>query len=295
MMTVIVPLSFLPQKALMRVARQFRSLANSANKLFPFLQIELARADMNISAIEYLSLCLAATLFSSIFIFSLLALLLFPMNLYTLPIVVTITYLFMSLMLQLNYPKVSAHRRIRKLDADLLPALRAMTIQLHAGVPLFKALVIISNQAFGEVSKEFKKVADSINAGVSQLDALESLAIKNPSPYFRRVVWQMLNGLKEGAGIADVLSNLMDNLTKEQIIQIEKYGSQLNPIAMFYMMGGVIVPALGITITIIIASFMSIEENLIMLILAGFIVFVVLFQFFASGMIKTKRPGLLGE
>jgi len=197
--------------------------------------------------------------------------------------------------MQLNYPKMIGKKRVKRLDTDLLAALRAITIQLNSGVPLFEAIVIISNQQFGEVSREFRKTVKKINAGVSQIEALESMALQNPSPYFRRALWQIISGMKEGSTINEVIDNVLKNLTKEQIIQIEKYGSELKPFAMFYMMGSVIMPALAVTFLLVITSFIEIEPLLIKTIFWGLLGFVVFTQVIFSGMIKSKRPSLLGE
>src|SRR3989344_5719407 len=198
-------------------------------------------------------------------------------------------------MMQLKYPGVRGYKRVRKLDADLLGSLRALMIQLDAGVPLYEAMVIVSRQNFGEVSIEFQKVVKQINTGVSQINALEDLALKNPSPYFRRAIWQIMNGMKQGADINPVIKGVVTDLGKEQIIQIEKYGSQLSPLAMFYMMGAVILPALGTTFIIVLSGFLSLDQSLIKLVLWGLLVFIAFFQLMFSGTIKTKRPSLLGE
>ncbi|MBT4539743.1 type II secretion system F family protein, partial [Candidatus Woesearchaeota archaeon] len=197
--------------------------------------------------------------------------------------------------MQLNYPKIASSRRIRKLDSDLLASLQAIMIQLNSGISLFESLVILSNQEFGEISIEFKKVVKKINAGVPQIKALEDAALQNPSPYFRRALWQIINGMKEGATINKVIATTISNLNKEQIIQIEKYGGQLNPLAMFYMMGAVIVPTLSITFFVVLASFIGLSDVIIKASFLGLLCFVIFFQFMFSGIIKTKRPSLLGE
>jgi pilus assembly protein TadC len=170
-----------------------------------------------------------------------------------------------------------------------------MTIQLNAGVPLFETLVIVSNQDFGEVSKEFKTVTRAINAGVPQIKALEELAIRNPSPYFRRTIWQLINGMKEGADINKILRSIIRNLTKEQVIQIEKYGSQLNPLVTFYMMGAIIFPALAITFLIAIIAFLGLDKTATQFIFWSLVAFVIFFQVMFANTIKSKRPSLLGE
>ena len=61
------------------------------------------------------------------------------------------------------------------------------------------------------------------------------------------------------------------------------------------MMGAVIMPTLGITFLIIIISFIQIEESLVKLLFYSLLGFVVFFQTMFSGIVKTKRPTLLGD
>ena len=67
--------------------------------------------------------------------------------------------------------------------------------------------------------------------------------------------------MKAGADISTVLKEVIDALSEEQIVQIQDYGSKLNPLAMFYMLLGVIMPALSITFVIIISSFSGLTET----------------------------------
>ena len=196
---------------------------------------------------------------------------------------------------QLYFPKLKAYRRIKRLDTDLLASLRTMLIQINSGVSLFDALVTVGQQHFGEVSVEFKKVVESINGGTPQVQALEEMVLKNPSPYFQQALWQIINGMKAGSTINSVLSTVIDNITKEELIQIEKYGAQLNPLAMFYMIIAVIMPALSITFILAISSFIQLSEFTLKVTLGGLLVAVIFLQIMFMGMIKTKRPSLLGE
>lgn len=265
------------------------------SRAFPYMDLDLSRADMKVAPNRYLAMCLTATLF--LFVFLSVILFIFflkfggPYRAFIIAfIVAAIVFIF-----QLNYPKVAASKRVRKLDADLLAALRALMIQLNSGVPLFDAMVIISRQEFGEVSKEFRETVKRINTGYPQIEALETMALRNPSPYFRRAIWQVANAMKEGAAIKKIVVNIISNLHAEQIIQIEKYGAQLNPLAMFYMMGAVILPVLVIVFVIILTSFLNLEEALSKLIFLSVLGFVLFFQFMFSGIVKQKRPSLLGD
>ena len=152
---------------------------------------------------------------------------------------------------------------------------------------------MIANGNFGIVSKEFKKAVESINTGSLEEDALESLASNNPSMFFRRAIWQIVNGLKAGADISDVLSALIDSLMKEQRNQIRQYGNKLRLLSLAYMMLGVIIPALGLTFLIILASFpqLKVGELLFWVLLGG----IIIAQFMYLGVIKSSRPNLMAD
>jgi len=168
-------------------------------------------------------------------------------------------------------------------------------VQLNSGVPLFDILVNISKGDYGGVSKEFSMAVKEINAGKPQIETLEEMAAINPSLFFRRAVWQLVNGMKSGADMSGIVNEIINLLSEEQILQIQKYGSQLNPLAMFYMLMVVIAPSLGMTFLIILSSFISLSEpatKLVFWVLYGIVIF---FQIMFMGIIKSKRPNLLGE
>lgn len=126
------------------------------------------------------------------------------------------------------------------------------------------------------------------------LDSLEELAVRNPSMYFRRAIWQMVNAMRSGSDIGENLECVINALAKEQMVQIKEYQSTLNPLAMMYMMIAVIIPSLGITVMIVVSTFpgMSMfgEKNTFWILLAG----VVMMQFLFMSIIKSKRPNLMG-
>ena len=290
-----IPFSFLPRKVLTKLSRPCTGLGATITKSFPSLQLELERANFTDTAREYLTLCVTATFFFFVVLGLILGLVISKV---ANPLFGVLFAFFLSPLVffaQLNYPKIIGYRRVRKLDADLLAALSAMMIQLQSGISLFESLVIVSRQEFGEISSEFRTVVAKINAGESQIEALEDMALRNPSPYFQKVLWQIINGMKEGASITDVMDNVFKNLTKEQIVQIEKYGAELSPLVTFYMVGAIIFPALGITFLLVMTSFISVKPLVLKILFWGLLTFIVFFQIMVAGMIKTARPSLLGE
>jgi len=190
----------------------------------------------------------------------------------------------------MRYPKFIALRRTKKLERDLLNSLQHVLIEIKSGVPLFNAMIGVT-EGYGDVSDEFKIVVKEVNAGISEIKALERASLRNPSLYFRRSLWQITNAMKAGSDVASALESIVDSLTQDQIISIRRYGQELSPFTLMYMLIAVIMPTLGITFLIILSSFAGLKfpDILFPLIL----LVLVIFQYFYMGIIKTKRPSMV--
>ncbi len=259
-----IPYSLLPIKVLKKGSSIFLGIGRSLEKNFPFLKLHLKQAEVDFSVKEYLSMCFLSGI------------------------------IFFVFLQQLTYPKIYSNKRIKDIEKNLLAALQNMLIQLNSGVPIFDILVNLSKGNYGEISREFQNVVKKINAGKPQIETLEEMATLNPSLFFRRAIWHLVNGMKAGADMSDVIKEMVNLLAEEQILQIQRYGSQLNPLAMFYMLIVVIAPSLGMTFLIIISSFISLSETATKLVFYGLFGIVIFFQIMFMGMIKAKRPNLLG-
>jgi archaeal flagellar protein FlaJ len=293
-----IPFSFIPPKQLRGMSKVFLGTAEFMLNWFPFLGVNLRQAKMDIEPREYLSMCL----FSSVFFYAIstffLAVFLksFEVGNYFLrsSFICLIIVLFVFLQ-QIMYPKLVTKKRIKKLEINLLAALQSMMVQLNSGVPLFDIMVNMSKGDYGEISKEFSTVVKEINTGKPQVEALEDIAVENPSVFFRRSIWQIVNGMKAGSDMSSVIKEIINSLSEEQVLQIQKYGGQLNPLAMFYMLVAVIAPTLGMTFLIVISSFISMGEEITKIVFWSLFGFVCFFQIMFLGIIKSRRPNLLGE
>lgn len=298
-MIVKVPFSLLPSKKLRQQSRIFLPLSQKIRKVLPFLKLQLRYAQMEVEAREYLAMCLLATLIFFVFSTLLIAINIIVLaeskGLFLVAPLIGLVLSFFVFLQQVNYPKLLANKRIRGLERNLLPALQDIMIQINAGVPLFNVLVSISKNDYGDLSKEFERVVREINVGEPEVDALERMVTKNPSLFFRRAIWQLVNGMKEGSDIGTVLHEIINALTSEQTIQIQNYGSRLNPLAMFYMLAVVVGPALGITFITVMSSFIGLSELATKFVLWGVFSIVLFFQIIFIGLIKTRRPNLIGE
>jgi len=184
-----IPFSLLPNKVLGRKSDIFIGIGEILQHIFPFLELNLKRADFDLIPRKYISMCLLSSLINFILLLAIgtFALFVFDFeNYYIWGPVGSLIISFLIFLQQVFYPKVFANRRIRSVERNLLSALRSILIQMNSGVPMFDILVSISSGNYEEVSKVFTKAVRQINSGINQVDALEEMAENNPSLYFRR-------------------------------------------------------------------------------------------------------------
>jgi archaeal flagellar protein FlaJ len=288
-----IPFSILPQKKLYKISKSFRGIAQKLESRFPFLEMHLKQAESKLTSIDYLSMCTTSTaIMFAFFTFVSLPIIKFGGPIFSPPLIAAVISIFMF-MQQVAYPKLVSSRRVIMVERGLLAALQDMHVQLNSGVPLFNAMVNVSQGNYGEVSREFEMVVKEINAGSSQVESLENLAMRNPSILFRRSVWQIVNGMKSGADISGLIKDAINTISDEQLTQIQKYGGQLSPLALFYMLIAVIAPSLGTTFVIVISSFISLGEGTVKAVFYGILIFTIFMQIMFMGIIKSRRPSLV--
>jgi archaeal flagellar protein FlaJ len=170
---------------------------------------------------------------------------------------------------------------------EIIFAGRFLIIEIESGVPIYSAFINISKN-YEVVGPFFYEIVEKVNLGTTMEDALNEAISLTPSPELRKILWQVLNSMKTGANVASSLNSVIDQIVRQQQIDVKEYGRKLNPMAMFYMMMAVIVPSLGTTMLIVLATFIGFALPLSFLLLFALIVGFIQFMFFA--VIKSSRP-----
>jgi len=196
--------------------------------------------------------------------------------------------LIVIFLFQLIYPRVLAKSVAEKVDRELIFALKDMYIQINSGVSLFDSMCNISKTDYGKVSKEFELAVRDITAGDSEEKALEKLATKTKSEYFKRALWQLITAMRSGASTAGALRSVIDVLISYQHRMIKNYASELNFWILMFMLIAATIPTLGITLSVVLSTFgrAGVTPMLfIEFIIASFIV-----QAVMIGFLKNRRP-----
>ena len=271
-------------------ANTLNSVIQRISKAFPGLKIKLKQAGMDdkpenfikktfVSAF-YMATGLAVFLFLILAKFDLLKGVLFLI----VPIIFFVMFFYM-----IRLPDVKISRKERDISKEIVFAGRFIIIELESGVPLYNAMLNVSKN-YEVIGRYFKEITNKVDLGTSMEDALNEAAEFVPSNDFRKILWQIINSMRTGSDVAKSLYSVMEQITKDQITEVNKYGKKLNPLAMFYMITAVILPSLGITMLIILSSFIQFELSLtILLALAGFLGFV---QFMFISLVKFSRPAI---
>lgn len=201
---------------------------------------------------------------------------------YIFPMLLLVFFSFM-----MHTPDAYIRKRQREIEKEVLFAGRFILVKIESGEPFFNALIDAS-KAHGFAGKYFREIVDDVNLGTSIEKALDNAIEYSPSENFRRILMQVNNSLKTGIDVAETLRAILKQIADEQIIAIKDYGKKLNSIAMFYMLIGVVVPALGVTMFIVISSFLSIQISFRYLLFAAFML--TFLQFIFISLFKSIRP-----
>jgi len=233
---------------------------------------------------------IVALFISFIFSFLIFVFLLTPMQrspfhlFWILPILLFLLFRFM-----INRPVVYIRKQEKEIEKDVLFAGRFLLVKIESGTPFFQALDDASRSR-GTCARYFRDIVDDVKLGTPIEDALEQAIETSPSDKFRRILWQIHNALRSGIDIGGSLRSILHRIAEEQIISIKEYGKRLNSLAMFYMLLGIVVPALGMTMFIILGSFLSIQVDRNMLLAALFLFFC--FQFIFIALFQSIRPAV---
>ena len=271
----------------------FQKLGMFFAKKIPGLQVKIEQSRLGIETPQYAFFTIFSMAFFSMIVFSVIAIfgsMRMPGQALTYAVVFGAVIAIMIFGYAQLYPSMILLKRLRDLERGTLFALRHMLIRVRSGVSLFDAMASIARGGYGSVSEEFEMTIRKMASGMAQAQAMDEMAIDNPSPYFRRIIWQISNAMKTGAEISDVLNHLVEGLSFDQRIKIRESGAQMNPIALMYMMFTVILPSMGIVFIIALSLFMGFNfPNTVFYV----ILFALgMFQYVFVGIVKNRRPSI---
>lgn len=290
-----IPFCLLEFENAKKKSQRFLGMGNVLSKFFPNLKLTLSQAEIDADPETYMSIAFFSGILMFLMTFLPIAIISISMvellKAFSISTIIGFIMFFVTVFYIAIYPKSVVNKKISNLDRNLIYALKHLYVEVKGGVPLFDAIVSVSRGKYGRVSDVLSIIIKRVNLGMSIEEALFKSSEENPSVYYRRIIWEMTNGMKEGSKVSDIIKASIENLSIEQKIAIREYGAKLNPMTMVYMMIAVIIPALGITFLIIMSVFsgMSVSKNMFIGILIGLAIFQMMFL----GMMKSMRPNIV--
>ncbi|MCF7860622.1 type II secretion system F family protein [Candidatus Woesearchaeota archaeon] len=204
--------------------------------------------------------------------------------------IVAIFVFFGMLWFMLESPRVYKNKRQKEIDREVLFAGRYILIKMRSGVPLLNSMIDASG-SYGVGGIFFKEIVDDVYAGMPLETAIENARDTSASRRFNLILSEILVSLKTGVDITSSLQSVIDEIAKEQLLEIQEYSKKLGGIVMMYMVVGIVVPSLGLTLFTVMASFINIDFQKIE-VMAGIGVIIMFIQFMFVQIIKSQRPNV---
>lgn len=183
----------------------------------PNLKHSLKKAGMNYKPEEFIKRTFISAFYTTTGIVISLVLVLIKFGVLRIVMIIFVPIIFFILFSYLlKLPEVKISKKEKEISKEIVFAGRHLIIELESGVPLYNALVNISNNYLA-VGIYFKEIVNKVDLGTNMEDALTEAVEFIPSNDFRKLLWQILNSIRTGSDISESLSAVLDQIAREQI------------------------------------------------------------------------------
>ncbi len=198
---------------------------------------------------------------------------------YSLGVVFVISFILLFLLIK-SIPTFAVQNKRAELESDLLYSTRHLLLKLESGSSLLNALESVSKLKT-KSSMFFKEIMYDVSLGMPTENALEKAIEYSPSKAFTKIMEEIQTSLSTGVDLQKTLKSTLKDVTKQHLIAIQEYGKKLNPMSMFYMIIGTIVPSLGTSMIVVATSLLPgaiiIDRRILMFIAALLLVIQIFF------------------
>jgi len=276
----------------------FHELALMLEPLFPELRDDLRMARMRISTREYI----ARSIFISFLVFiAEVPLLSFIFGLvfqtflfsfifsFTISIFLAGSFFFLSL----NYPKLIAKERAKRIEKDLPFAALFLSTIAGSKLPLHRIFKIFSEFGeYGEINREISDIVRGVEAfGMDVNTSLQRAIDRAPSKSFKDLLWGLLSINRTGGEMDVFLREKAKNQMEEYRRKLYEYSRQLMLIIEIYMTSIVLGAIFFTILTAIMGGIAGGGSGLIVIQFLLIVVFIPLITFGLIFVIRSMNPG----
>ncbi len=142
------------------------------------------------------------------------------------------------------YLDLRIFNRTKKMEELLPDFLRLVSENLKGGMPFEKALWSAIKPEFGILSQEVRLAAKKVMTGTEVDEAIYEFTSKYDSPMLRRSFDLILEGMKGGGRIADVIDRVIDTIEETKELKSEMAATNLSYIIFVIIIVVVVAPGL---------------------------------------------------
>jgi len=250
-------------KFYMKLQSPIQSMSNLIYKYFGRkIETDLQAAEMNYSVEQYLTMALSATIILWLAVLALLFILIIATQLdMLLALLALVIVPFLCFGVAMIIPSSTANKLAAEIDRELPFALRHMSIEIRAGVGIFKTMESIASADYGALSNGFRNVLLNIEKGMPTEDALDMWGERTKSDGLRRMISHLVRAMRTGGNLSDIMITIAEDVAFERRMRIADFAEKLNLMSLFLMMTSIVLPVL-ITILTVIGSSPSIKQYL---------------------------------
>ncbi|MBI5884752.1 type II secretion system F family protein [archaeon] len=162
------------------------------------------------------------------------------LNAFKLPLIL----LIVALDLTLGYPYLLATQKITKIEDAFPDALKQIADTLRAGGTYEFAIREVSTAGYGPLSEEMDNVLRSLEEGQSFQQAMENFSDRIESTIVKRTITIINQAMRAGAGLADVLDDVADDVKEMNMIERERKAKTMMQVMFIVMAGAIVAPAI---------------------------------------------------
>lgn len=217
--------------------------------------------------------------------------------------------LIISADLLIGLPYTSGAAKVDSMEAMLPDALKQMSDILKTGGTYEAALREIAKSEYGPLTDETNNILRRIEEGQNFESALQGFADNVPSRLIKRIIGILIDSVRSGAGMADILDQVAEDMREAYHLGRERKSASLMNVLFMVAAGAIVSPAIfGMVASIISFLIISVEDvgvasaadiakaieakNLIILLMQ---LYIVIELFATSAMMSITREGKMNK
>ncbi len=172
-----------------------------------------------------------------------------------------VAFAISALVLILGYPYMRKESIIDSIERNFSDALKQMADTLKAGDTYESALREVAEADYGRLSEEMQLALRRLEDGENLDSALSGFAERIDSTIIKRTITIVLDSIKTGASLADILDDIADDVRDYQRLKDERKSNTTMQFLFMIASGGVIAPIIFGEINAVVAGFSNIGSQ----------------------------------